>query len=140
MFWDDDLFLSPAGATPNINPNYGSGINWGSVINQGFGLASQIIGAWGRNPTQQIGYGGVTGIGQGYSPAAINQSQAQIQAAIAQQQQAALLANRTGGVGGSGVAEDFLGSLTSFVSRNPVPVFGGIFALYLLMREPPRRR
>ena len=39
-----------------------------------------------------------------------------------------------------GVAEDALGSIGNFVSQHPLMVFGGIAALLLLMREPPRSR
>lgn len=114
---------------------------WGqSVINQGFGIGSQLISAFGRNPTQQVGAGG-NPVGQGYSPSAILQAQAQNQAAIAAQQQALL--NSRGGVTGGGVGSTVGGGvdgILSWATANPVPVFLGIGALFLLFREPPRSR
>ncbi len=124
------------GSVPSYNPA-GSGINWNSMWNSIFGVGSQAIAAWGQNPSQQVG--NVPGIGQGYSPAAINQSQAAIQAAIAQQQ-AALGLNNPRNLAGGGIAEDAFGGITNFISRNPIAVAGLAFGAYLLMREPPRRR
>jgi hypothetical protein len=121
----------------------GSGIDWQSVINQGFGAASQIFGAWGPRPTQQTGPGGVP-IGGGYSPAAYNQSQAQLQQAIAQQQQAAL--NAQGGVRpgtNTGLGTSVGGGVDGIIqwaTANPIPVFLGIAGVFLLFREPPRGR
>jgi hypothetical protein len=114
---------------------WGGGIDWQSIINQGFGLGSQAISAWGHNPTQQVGTGGIIGIGQGYSPAALLQASAQQQ--IAQQP---VFSAPHAGPGGQGVAEDALGSLGVFVSQHPLMVFGGIAALFLLMTKPPSRR
>lgn len=128
-FGFDDNFLGSGG---------GGGIDWNSVINQGFGIGSQIIGAWGRNPTQQIGAGG-SPIGGGYSPAAINTSQAQIQQAIASQQAALQQQRQLTGSGGVGL-DDAASSITGFITRNPLLVAGGVLGLFLLMREPPRRR
>lgn len=122
---------------------YGSsGINWQSIINQGFGLGSQAISAWGHNPTQQVGTSGIIGIGQGYSPAAVLQAQSQQNSQLLSQQQALLAAQRghTVAIGGQGVAEDALGSLGVFVSQHPLMVFGGIAALLLLYKQPPSRR
>jgi hypothetical protein len=113
--------------------------NWGSqIFNQGISLGSQIIGAWGRNPTQQIGT--VPGVGQGYSPAAVLQAQGQNAAAIAAQQQALLNASRgqSGGVGstvGGGVD-----GIINWAAANPIPVFLGIAGVFLLFRQPPGRR
>lgn len=137
-----------AGATatnPTIyggtNPTYGGGgssVNWNNIWNNIFGVGSQAIAAWGNNPTQQVGNYGTVGIGQGYSPAAIGQSYAQIAAAQAQQQQYAggIRPNTAGGLG----LDDAAGSITSFITRNPLLVAGGVLGVYLLMREPPRRR
>lgn len=115
-------------------PNTGSGINWQSIINQGFGAASQIFGAWGPRATQQTGAGGAP-IGSGYSPAAVLQSAAQLQAAQQQQAQQRAL---TGG--GSNSLDGIFASLTSTISSNPLIFAAAGVGLYLLMREPPRRR
>jgi len=113
----------------------GSGINWQSVINQGFGLGSQAIGAWGHNPTQQIGGAGVLGIGQGYSPAAI------LNASGGMQRPPTGVISNPGLTGANGgVAEDALGSLSRFVTQHSGMVFIGIAAMFLLYRQPPSRR
>lgn len=118
------------------NPNGGHGIDWQSIINAGFSIGSQAIGAWGHNPTQQINVGGFP-VGQGYSPQAILQAQAANTAA----QNAALYAQQHGGAGAGGVGlDDAATSITSFITRNPLLVAGGVLGLFLLMREPPRRR
>ena len=120
----------------------GSHIDWNSILNQAFGLGSQAIGAWGHNPTQQVGYG-IQGYGQGYSPAAVNQSQAQIQQAIARQQAAARYAAGGGAGGAGGIGSTVGGGLDGIISwatANPLPVFLGIAGIFLLFREPPRGR
>lgn len=119
------------------DPRYsGSSIDWNNVINQGFGIGSQAIAAWGRNPTQQIGNSSVIGIGQGYSPAATLSAQAQAQAAFLAQQRAL---GGGGGAGGVGL-DDAATSITGFISRNPLLVAGGVLGLFLLFRQPPGRR
>lgn len=125
--------------TPGVG-SWGSGggnpIDWMQIINQGFGLGSQAISAWGRNPTQQVGNVSTVGIGQGYSPAAIAQSQAN---AIAAAQQQALLQQGRAGAGGVGL-DDAATSITSFITRNPLLVGAVVLGAVLLFREPPRRR
>lgn len=119
-------------------PSSGGGLDWQSIINQGFGAASQIFAAWGRNPTQQTGVGGVP-IGGGYSPAQVLGAAGQLNqnANLSAQQQAALLAanqSRTNSLDG------IFGSLTTTISNNPLIFAAGAVGLYLLFREPPRRR
>lgn len=107
--------------------------NWGDNV---FGLISQGISAWGRTPTQQIGSGQIGGVGGGYSPAAIQQQIAAQQAALAAQQNQ--IRNNGGGVGstvGSG-----LDGVVAWATANPLPVFLGIGALFLLFKQPPGRR
>ena len=119
-----------------VTPEGGSVPWWQTVLNQSVGLTSQIIGAYGHNPTQQI-YPGYGPIGGGYNPTSQNQSIAQILAA-SQAQQYAL---QHGGTSGSGVGlDDAATSITSFITRNPLLVAGGVAALFLLFREPPRSR
>lgn len=137
MSYNDDGTLGYSFDDYNFS-NGGSGIDWGSTINQGFGLASQIVGAWGRNPTQQVMAGGQP-IGGGYSPAAQLAGQAQVQSAIASQQTALRAGNSQTNGGGLGL-DDAAGSITGFITRNPLLVAGGALGVYLLMREPPRSR
>lgn len=125
----------------NPNPSFanssGSGIDWNALIPQWNAIGSQAIAAWGRNPTQQIAGSNVFGIGQGYSPAAINASQAQIQSAIASQN-AGPYATRPGTTGtgiGSGVD-----GIINWVGQNPLPVLVGVVGLVLLFRQPPGKR
>lgn len=114
----------------------GEPINWNAVINQGIALGSHAISAFsGQHTGTQIGYnvsqGGVFAItprydetpyyGGGYGN-------------LSPQQLAALQAAQ------GGVAEDALGSITRFVSDHPIMIGGIVLGLYLLNREPPRRR
>lgn len=122
----------------NEYPNSGGGLDWQSIINQGFGAASQIFAAWGRNPTQQTGVGGVP-IGGGYSPAQIlgaagslNQS-SNMNAANAAAL-AAANANRSNSL------DSIFGNLTYTIQQNPLIFAAGAVGLYLLFREPPRGR
>lgn len=109
-------------------PTYNTGAPWwSSIINQGIGLTSQIIGAYGHNPTQQIGYG-IQSYGHGgYAP------QLQIPP------NAGELPNNNS-PGNGGLAEDAFGDITKFISKHPLPIAAGVIGLYLLMREPPRPR
>lgn len=94
-------------------------------------ILSQGFSAFGHNPSQQVapGYGPV---GAGYSPAAQNQSIAQIIAAANQQN-----AYNSNIRGGGGALEQAFGGITSFVQQNPLLVFGGIGILVLLYMKPP---
>lgn len=109
--------------------------NWGDNI---FGLISQGIGAWGRNPTTQIGSGQVGGIGGGYSPAAIQQQIAAQQQALALQNQQ--IRNGQTGTGVGSTVGSGLDGVVTWATQNPLPVFLGIGALFLLFKQPPGRR
>lgn len=121
-------------ASLNSNP-----LNWNNIINQGFAIGSQLIGAFGKNPTQQVAYNTSQGI------FAIGNTQGQPQYAQVQNpyaglttQQIAALQSGQSGIGssvGSGIDGIF-----NWLMSNPLITFGGIAGLYLLMREPPRRR
>lgn len=119
-----------------------AGIDWNGIINQAFGIGSHAISAFsGKNSGTQIGYNPQSG-----SVFAIQQSQPirnfddtgyyteQQQYAIANAQRNAAAAG-VGGTVGSGVDGVF-----NWLMANPLITFGGIAALYLLMKEPPRRR
>lgn len=138
MFFDINTPAFWSGGN-NFNP-YGDGgwsvDDWMAIINRGFDVGSQAISAWGRNPTQQVGYSGTVGIGQGYSPAATLSAQAQAQQAFLAQQRPL---GQGGGAGGVGL-DDAATSITSFISRNPLLVAGGVLGLFLLFRQPPGRR
>jgi len=127
--------------TPSYNPgteypSSGGGLDWQSIINQGFGAASQIFSAWGRNPTQQTGVGGIP-IGGGYSPS-------QILGAAGQLTRNPTNVVPNNGVNNSGGIGNTVGSgldgIFNWAATNPVPVFIGIAGLFLLFREPPRGR
>lgn len=117
-------------------PNSGGGLDWQSIINQGFGAASQIFAAWGRNPTQQTGVGGMP-IGGGYSPS-------QILGAAGSMVRNTTPVNNVGSVPNSGGIGNTVGSgldgIFNWAATNPVPVFIGIAGLFLLFRQPPGRR
>jgi hypothetical protein len=106
-------------------------VNWQSIINQGYGITSQILAAYGHHPSQQIGAGGLP-IGGGYAPTQILNSAAGLSAA-----------NRPGTVGPGGVGSSLGGGVDGIIqwaTANPVPVFLLIGGVFLLMRQPPGRR
>jgi hypothetical protein len=124
---------------PGYNPTTGgSSINWNQMWSNIFGVGSQAIAAWGQNPTQQVGNAGITGIGQGYSPAAVSQGYAAI--AAAQNQQGLQGGVRPNTVGGANSLDGIFNSITSTVSANPMIFLGLGVGAYLLFRDPPRRR
>lgn len=117
------------------------GINWNNILNQAFGVGSQAIQAFGRNPTQQIASYGVTGVGGGYSPASALAAAQQRAGGVSQYnaltpaQQSALLAQQQGlgsSVGGG------VDGIINWAVANPVPVFLGLAGVFLLFRDPPR--
>lgn len=120
---------------PTVYGSEGGGGWWDNFGDDIFGIGSQIISAWGRNPTQQIGT--VPGVGQGYSPSAILQSQAQITAA---QQQALAQARAQGQAGGANSLDGIASSITSTISNNPLIFAAGAVMLFLLFKQPPGRR
>lgn len=109
--------------------------DWMSIINRGFDVGSQAIAAWGRNPSQQVGYSGTVGIGQGYSPAASLQYQAALAQARAYQNNNPQGAGNLGSTVGGGID-----GVIDWATRNPIPVFLGIAGVFLLFRQPPGRR
>lgn len=126
----------PAGGF--ANPSSGTGINWGSVINRGFDLASQAFSAWGRNPSQQIGTNATVGIGQGYSPASTLAAQAQAQQA-AYQQQLLMQQQLRGGVGGGGIDQS-VSSALAWAQQNWFIIVGGLVAWKLFTADPAKSR
>ena len=131
--------LSTLGDWPVLNPNTRPP-NWLTVFNQSVGLASQAISAWGRNPSTQVGQqysGGVFTI-QAIRPAYDDTTM--YQRGIQTNPYAGFTPDQLAALQRGGAAEDALGSIGNFVSAHPLMVFGGIAALFLLFKEPPRRR
>jgi len=108
----------------------GGGIDWNQIINRSFDLGSQFMQSYGGRTvgTQTYGSGGQVFAIQA-KPSYDDSYQYTLPNAGVQ---------TTGGVGGtvgSGVDGIF-----NWLMANPLITFGGIAALYLLFREPPRRR
>ena len=139
-FNDDTMGLDWGGIASSIGNTVkgaggGSGINWSNIINQGFGIGSQAISAYsGQNSGTQIGYNPAS-----QSVFAITPSN-QMNPGGYQNPYAAAGPSGSFGPAGGGIAEDAFGGITSFISRNPLPIAAGLLGVYLLMREPPRRR
>lgn len=112
-------------------------LDWQDIINQAFAVGSQAISAFsGQHGGVQVGINPQGGI---FAITPSNQTlYSSPYGGLTAQQIAALNEQRQ--FAGGGVAEDALGSLSSFVSQHPLMVFGAIAALFLLYREPPRRR
>lgn len=106
--------------------------DWKSIIDQGFGIGSQLIGAYGKRPTTQIASnsGGIFAI----QPAKTNYDDTTNYSLLAQQQ-ALALRNQDGGGLDAGV-----NSLLSWASSNSLVLVAAGVGLYLLMREPPRSK
>lgn len=113
-------------------------INWNDIINQAFGIGSQAISAYsGQNTGTQIGYNP-----QSQSVFAIHQNPRNFDDRVGgypqtytPQQYAAMQQGGAGATVGGGIDGIF-----NWLMANPVITFGGIAALYLLFKEPPRRR
>jgi hypothetical protein len=114
-----------------------SSIDWNGIINQGFALGSHAISAFsGQNSGTQIGYNRSQGVFaiQGNQPSG-NYSASPYAGMSAEQMAAYQRSAGVGGTVGSGVDGIF-----NWLMSNPLITFGGIAGLYLLFREPPRRR
>lgn len=110
-------------------------IDWNGVINQGFALASQAFNSFGG---QTVGTQFATNRTQGgifaLQPTA-NQGGGGYQPTYTPEQLAAMQGGGVGGTIGGGVDGIF-----NWLMSNPLITFGGIAAIYLLMKEPPRSR
>lgn len=126
----------------NPNPSFlsaasGNAIDWNNVINQSFGVGSQAIAAWGRNPSTQVAYnpanGGIFAIpGPGQVQGQYGQglTAGQLQQLNYGQQQGTL---------GSGVGSGLDGAL-NWVTKNPLLVGAVALGAFLLFKQPPSRR
>lgn len=136
---DDETMGIPIGGVET----YSSGINWNNIINQGFGIGSQLISAFsGQHGGTQIGYNpasqsvfAITPTRSNYDDGPVYASANSPYATLTPQQVAALQQGGVGSTVGSGVDGIF-----NWLMSNPLITFGGIAALYLLFREPPRRK
>jgi hypothetical protein len=108
--------------------NFGD-IDWNSIINRSFDLGSQFMQSYGGRTvgTQTYGSGGQIFAVQ-TKPSYDDSYQYAVPTNV--QQSAGV-----GGTVGGGVDGIF-----NWLMANPVITFGGIAALYLLFKEPPRRR
>ena len=111
----------------------GGGINWNNVLNQGFALASQAFNSFGGKTvgTQFASNPSAGGVFALQSQPAYDDTYQYTPAAG----QIQTTAGGVGGTVGSGVDGIF-----NWLMSNPLITFGGIAGLYLLFREPPRRR
>lgn len=107
-------------------------IDWNNVINQGFALASQGFNAFGGQNTGTQFAQGSGGIFALTSRPSYDDS---YRYTPTTQQYAVANSAGVGGTVGSGVDGIF-----NWLMSNPLITFGGIAGLYLLFREPPRRR
>jgi hypothetical protein len=104
------------------------------ILITGSSVGSQLIAAFGRNPTQQVSYPGAQIIpytgGQQTHP--IYQQQPQL---TPQQMQAYYQANTPGAGVGQGIDGIF-----DWISKNPMIVLAAGAGAYLLFRQPPGKR
>lgn len=111
-------------------------IDWNSIINQGFALGSQALNSFGGAHTgTQFAQGpqGIFNIAQSGVP----QQGYGGYGGMTPEQQAWLVSQQNrGGLG----FDDAAGSIMSFITRNPLLVGAGVLGVYLLFREPPKRR
>jgi hypothetical protein len=124
-----------------LNYTQGSGIDWNAVINQSIALGSHAISAFsGQNTGTQIGYnptqGGVFAItpSTGYGPNYSYPNQ-QYPAGYNPNNPSQNIGSSVGGSLGQG-----LDGIFNWMASNPLLVAGGALGLFLLFREPPRRR
>jgi hypothetical protein len=123
----------PANSSTSIS-NTSNNPAWLDVFNTASGLASQIINAIGKRPTTQIGVGGVTALpnatGQaGYYGTGLQTTQ-QYPYGASQN-----VGTQVGSTLGSG-----LDGVFNWVVANPLVTGAFALGLFLLFREPPRRR
>lgn len=133
----EDSISNPINS-PNFSIAGGSRIDWNNIINQGFGIGSQIITATGKNPSTQFGFnpatGGIFAIG-GQQLGQQGANYASNPYANMTPQQLAAYQQSIGGGVGSGID----GAL-SWVQKNPLLVGGVVLGAFLLFRQPPGRR
>ena len=130
------MFFNNPHGFPNEEQGTLGNIDWNSIINQGFGIGSQLIGAFGKRPTTQIAYGADRGIFAIQGPAGSDAGGYPVNpyAGMSPQQMAAYQASLGGGVG-SGID-----GVINWIGRNPMIVLGGAIGAYLLFKDPPGRR
>lgn len=97
-------------------------------------LVSQTLAGILPRSTQQVGGQTISNNSQGQV-----YTEAEVQAAFAEQQRQNELARRNGGDPNGG-AGDVINQIVNFISTNPLAVGGFALAVYLLLKEPPVRR
>lgn len=125
-FWGEGNF---GGLGEDLGARKPPSIDWNTIISRGFDLGSQFMQSYGGKTvgTQTFGSGGQVFAVQA-KPTYDDSYQYTMPVANAQ-------AGGVGGTVGSGIDGIF-----NWLMSNPLITFGGAAALYLLFREPPRRR
>lgn len=142
-----DIFNQPIGGTPSYNPTSGNVVQIGpaqpvtagqqtsSTFQTIAALISQGFAAFGQHPSNQVYGSGVNPL----SNPGTDQSNAAAAASIANSM--ALQGNRSATVvPGGGFAEGLFGGLTGSIQQYPLVWAAGAVGVYLLFRDPPRRR
>jgi hypothetical protein len=134
VFGNGTIFSTPT-TFPTITSSGGSGNNVQHYFDTVATLVSQFLGSRGRYQTSQVLAGG-----NGPTSVPINYgNQPAYQNPYAQMTPAQLAAYQRG-LNPNGVAESAFSGISDFIGKNPVPVLLGAIGIYLLFREPPRRR
>lgn len=137
IYFDETGVFNPP--PMQIDPTMRGSLKLNDIFQGSVGIASQIISAWGRNPTQQVGYPGINAITGGAPQQPTYQQPPQ----PTPEQIAAMMAARglnpdgtpLGKAAGQGIDGIF-----KWISDNPMVALGIGGALYLWMKEPPRKR
>lgn len=111
-------------------------INWNSIINQAFAVGSHAISAFsGQNSGTQVGYSPSTGVFaiQSNALVPVNTPAVDPYAGWTREQITADMKRK-------GLLEDAGSGIVAFIEKYPIPIAGGVLALFLLMKEPPKRR
>jgi hypothetical protein len=140
MFFNPEIDNSTLGDWPTNNPN-SRPPNWLTVFNSSVGLASQAIAAWGRSPSTQVASGYNSGV---FTIQAIHPANFDDRLPMSPYPQYQTAQNATvlgqGVYGPGSTIGGGIDGIFNWLLSNPLITFGGIAALFLLFREPPRRR
>ena len=109
--------------------------HWLDIFNTASGLASQIIAAIGKRPTTQIGVGGVTAL-----PNSLGQTGYYGTGQYPTTQQNPYGASQNVGQSVGSSLGSGLDGVFNWAVQNPLLVGGFALGVFLLFRDPPRRR
>jgi hypothetical protein len=128
--WNTPVWNAPTYTGSPAPPQQGNTVHYFNTIAN---LVSQTLSGWSRNPTNQVtSQGGVIA-----NPGVlVAQSQAQAAQNYGPPRN---YGSETSG-GNSGILEAASGGIMGFISAYPIPIALGVLGVFLLMREPPRRR